>query len=138
MSVSAASIRAKLEQMAKLEGIAFQVIIFRFLHERFLFRLSISPFKNQFFLKGGAFLYSVEETKTRPTKDLDFLAQSIQNDLVEIQKAFKRICELEYSKIPFGLIQALLKRKELQSRINMKAFGFIWKVGLIASSKNCK
>lgn len=96
MSVSAASIRAKLQQIAKTERIAFQVIIFRFLHERFLYRLSISPYKNQFFLKGGAFLYSVEETKTRPTKDLDFLAQSIKNELVEIEKAFKTICDTKY------------------------------------------
>jgi predicted nucleotidyltransferase component of viral defense system len=88
---NAASIRAKLQQIAKAEGIAFQLIIFRFLHERFLLRLSLSPYKHHFFLKGGALLYSVEETKTRPTKDLDFLAQSIQNDLAEIQKAFRLI-----------------------------------------------
>jgi predicted nucleotidyltransferase component of viral defense system len=97
MSISAASIRAKLQQIAKKDGIAFQVIIFRFLHERFLYRLSNSPYKNQFFLKGGALLYSVEETKTRPTKDLDFLAQSIQNELVEIKKALEKICDLPYS-----------------------------------------
>jgi len=89
---NAASMRAKLQELARAEGLAFQLIIFRFLHERFLLRLSLSPYKNHFFLKGGALLYSVEETKTRPTKDLDFLAQSIQNDLAGIQQAFRHIC----------------------------------------------
>ena len=89
---NAASIRAKLHQLARAEGLAFQLIIFRFLHERFLLRLSLSPHKQHFFLKGGALLYSIEETKTRPTKDLDFLAQSIQNDLAGIHEAFRQIC----------------------------------------------
>ncbi len=96
MRNSAASIRSKLQQIARSEGLAFQTIIFRFLHERFLFRLSKSAYKNQFYLKGGAFLYSFEETKTRPTKDLDFLAKSIQNDLSAIESAFKHLCQLEY------------------------------------------
>lgn len=97
MSNSAASIRAKLQDLAKNEGLAFQVVIFRFLHERFLFRLSLSQHKNNFFLKGGALLYSVEETKTRPTKDLDFLAIAIQNDLAGIQEAFRNICMLGHT-----------------------------------------
>ncbi len=97
MSNPAASIRAKLQDLAKKEGLAFQVVIFRFLHERFLFRLSLSQHKNNFFLKGGALLYSVEETKTRPTKDLDFLAIAIQNDLAGIQEAFRNICMLRHT-----------------------------------------
>lgn len=48
----AASIRARLQNVAKKENIAFQVIDFRYLHERFLYRLSKSPYKDNFCLKG--------------------------------------------------------------------------------------
>jgi predicted nucleotidyltransferase component of viral defense system len=91
----AASIRARLQNIAKKENIAFQVIIFRYLHERFLYRLSKSPFKDNFCLKGGVLLYAFEQELTRPTKDVDFLANDIPNNFTEIKKAFKEICHIE-------------------------------------------
>ena len=72
-----ASTRAKLLNISKKEGIAFQLLIFRFLHERLLYRLSISNFKNNFFLKGGALLYAFQNELTHPTTDVDFLVSSI-------------------------------------------------------------
>jgi len=46
--ISPASIRAKLLNISLEENIAFQVIIFRYLLERFLYRLSISEYENSF------------------------------------------------------------------------------------------
>ena len=89
-----ASIRAKLSSIAKAEGVAFQTLIFRFLHERFLYRLSQSHFKNNFFLKGGVLLYAIENEITRPTKDVDFLGSGVSNDLEEIKNAFIEICKV--------------------------------------------
>ena len=91
----AASIRARLQNIAKNENIAFQVIIFRYLHERFLYRLSKSTFKDNFCLKGGVLLYAIEQELTRPTKDVDFLAYDIPNDFTEVTNAFKEICQIE-------------------------------------------
>ena len=96
MSNTAASVRAKLLQISKSENLPFQVVIFRYLHERFLYRLSISPFNDKLFLKGGNLLYSKEGEKTRPTKDLDLLAQSISNDQATIKVAFQSICQISY------------------------------------------
>ena len=48
---SAASIRAKLLNISREEKITFQQILFRFFHERFLARLSVSPYKNSLLLK---------------------------------------------------------------------------------------
>ena len=89
-----ASIRAKLSNISKAEGVAFQTLIFRFLHERFLYRLSQSHYKNNFFLKGGVLLYAIENEITRPTKDVDFLGSGVSNDLEEIRNAFIEICRV--------------------------------------------
>lgn len=89
-----ASIRARLQVIAKSENIAFQVLIYRYLHERFLYRLSKSEYRNNFFLKGGALLYAFENEMTRPTKDVDFLGKDINNDLEDIKSAFQKISTL--------------------------------------------
>ena len=57
MSNRAVSIRARLLNLAKKEGIYFQLIIIRFLHERLIYRLSISDYSKQFILNGGEFIY---------------------------------------------------------------------------------
>ena len=60
MSNRAVSIRARLLNLAKKEGIDFQHIIIRFLHERLLYRLSVSDYSQQLILKGGAFIYAMQ------------------------------------------------------------------------------
>jgi predicted nucleotidyltransferase component of viral defense system len=89
-----ASIRAKLANLAKTENIAFQVLIFRYLHERFLYRLSQSAYRNNFFLKGGVLLFAFENEFTRPTKDMDFLGDGINNNVEEVKVIFMEICEI--------------------------------------------
>ena len=52
----------------------FQYILVRYALERFLFRLSLSPHKNLFVLK-GAMLYAVWlDSPFRMTRDLDLLS----------------------------------------------------------------
>lgn len=40
-------------------------------------------------------LYAFEQELTRPTKDVDFLANDIPNDFTEIKNAFEAICLIE-------------------------------------------
>ena len=88
---NATSIRAKLLNIARKEKIAFQVILLRYIHERFLYRLSISKYKNNFFLKGGNFIYAIEGLLARPTKDIDLLGQDIFNDMDNLKNAIVEI-----------------------------------------------
>ena len=48
-----ASIRDKLTNIARTEGIDFDALLLRYFQERFLYRLSISEFSDNFVLKGG-------------------------------------------------------------------------------------
>ena len=51
------------------------------------------PFPN-FFLKGGALLYAINQDKARPTKDIDFLGTHINNDRDYIKSIFAQIMDV--------------------------------------------
>ncbi len=56
-----ASVRARLLNLARRTGKPYNEILIQYALERFLFRLSKSPFKDQFLLKGGLLLMSRHE-----------------------------------------------------------------------------
>ena len=87
----AASIRAKLMNIARAEKIDFDFLLLRYFQERFLYRLAISEFSDRFILKGGLLLICLKMPRSRPTKDIDFLAKEIKNDPVELEHIFRSI-----------------------------------------------
>ena len=82
------SIKAKLLNLSKAEGLSYQPLLIHYMQERLLYRLAQSKYKHCFYLKGGALLYAHEQVKARPTLDIDFLGNSIAND--------KKIIEEDY------------------------------------------
>lgn len=91
------SIRSKLLNVSKQEGIFYQTILTRYFQERILYRLSQTRYRNHFFLKGGALMYAHERFAARPTLDIDFLGAGISNDGVHIVSAFREICSVDCS-----------------------------------------
>ena len=89
-----ASIKARLMNIARAEKIDFDSLLFRYFQERLLYRLSISDFSDRFVLKGGLLLICLKMPKYRPTKDIDFLAEQIKNDINEIENIFVSIAEM--------------------------------------------
>ncbi|MBL7178530.1 MAG: nucleotidyl transferase AbiEii/AbiGii toxin family protein, partial [Desulfobacteraceae bacterium] len=74
-----ASIHQRLLNLSMKEGQDFQFLLTRFALERFLYRLSVSPYAKQFILK-GAMLFTVWTGKSRrPTRDLDLLGYCENN-----------------------------------------------------------
>ncbi len=89
-----ASVKAKLLNIAKSENIDFNAVLLRYFQEKFLFRLSISEYSKYFVLKGGLLLICLNIPKMRPTIDIDFLAEHIKNDLIELENIFKNISKI--------------------------------------------
>lgn len=87
-------INERLLEYSKKHQLNHQLLLIRFFHERMLYRLSISNFKDNLFLKGGIFLYSFQENKARPTIDIDFLATKISNNVEQIKTIFTEIFSL--------------------------------------------
>ena len=90
----AKSLKSKLLNLAKKEQLDYQLLIIRYLYERLLYRLSISNYRDKFYLKGGALLYAFEREYPRPTLDIDFLGVKIKNDRTHIKDVFAEICSI--------------------------------------------
>ena len=94
---NATSIRAVLMNLSRQENVTFQQVITRYLHERFLYRISLSKYQSSFVLKGGNLMYVIEGLHIRPTLDIDILAQNIDNDKDKLKNIFKVICDVSYN-----------------------------------------
>ena len=91
-----ASIQSRLKQIAQDEGKAYQLILTRYFQERLLFRVFASSYALNFCLKGGALLYALEQEKSRPTLDVDFLIIHLSNETPRLLEVFTEICSIEY------------------------------------------
>ncbi len=68
-----ASVRARLLNLAKQKGQALDLLLTRYAIERLLHRLSISPHRDRFVLKGAMLMTTWFEDPHRPTRDVDLL-----------------------------------------------------------------
>lgn len=84
------SIRSKLLNIAKSENIFYQTILTRYFQERLIYRISQTPFRQNFYLKGGALMYAHEKLAARPTLDIDFLGNNISNNGEKSLRLFAR------------------------------------------------
>lgn len=89
------SVRDKLRAY-QTDKVTYQQVLIRYLHERLLYRLSVSKYNQRFFLKGGALMFAHERFAARPTVDIDFMGDRISNDMENIRRTFMEICAIEY------------------------------------------
>jgi predicted nucleotidyltransferase component of viral defense system len=86
-----ASIHRRLRNGARERGEDPQFVLQRYAAERFLYRLGISPHRENFVLK-GAMLFSLWGGSVyRPTRDLDFTGYG-SNEIEEISTSIREIC----------------------------------------------
>lgn len=90
----AASVRNRLLDRSKLEGLAFNVILQRYGMERFLYRLSTSDYANAFCLKGAMLFWVWNVQGRRTTMDIDLLG-FMDNSINHIEQVFREICATE-------------------------------------------
>lgn len=89
------SIRIRLLNLSRKEGMDYMKVLVRYLHERLLFRISASPYKSHFLLKGSTLLFALDGFNARPTIDIDLLGEQISNDRTNLKMAFQKICYIE-------------------------------------------
>ena len=90
----AASVRARLFNKAKKDGVNFQRLLVRYALERVLYRLSISPEKDHFLLKGALLFDLWYDVPMRPTRDIDLLGFGLA-EIPHLVAVFEAICLLE-------------------------------------------
>lgn len=99
----AASIRARLLNLARERGEDFQITLRNYLFERFLYRLSRSDFKDRFVLKGAMLLRLWADQPYRATADLDLLSRGT-NSSDAVASDIAQICatQLTEEAVSFG------------------------------------
>lgn len=86
----AASIRARLLNLAKAQGVDFNQVLVRFALERILYRLTQSPHADRFLLKGALLFTLWYDMPHRATRDADLLGFGA-SDLESVAQVFRDI-----------------------------------------------
>ncbi len=90
----AASVRARLLNLAKAQGVDFNQVLVRFALERILYRLSQSEHADRFLLKGALLFTLWYDMPHRPTRDADLLGFG-PSDLDSIAQTFRDIAGVD-------------------------------------------
>jgi predicted nucleotidyltransferase component of viral defense system len=90
----AASVHQRLYNRAKENGEDFNLLLNRFANERFLYRLSLSQYKDRFMRKGALLFTLWFNTPHRPTRDVDFLGFG-SSEIADVEKVFREVCDVE-------------------------------------------
>lgn len=89
----AASVHQRLLNHARQSNRSLNELLQLYAMERFLYRLSCSPCKNQFVLKGALMFVAWDMDQSRTTMDIDLLGFT-ENSLENIEKKFLSVCIL--------------------------------------------
>lgn len=87
----AASVRQRLLNLAREQGVDFNLILQRYAIERFLYRLALSSEVDRLTLKGAALFIVWAGQELRPTRDVDFLGSGPE-DHAAIRTMMETIC----------------------------------------------
>jgi predicted nucleotidyltransferase component of viral defense system len=90
----AASVRQRLLNHARTIGADPALVFLWYGLERFLYRLSVSPFRDRFILKGALLFRVWGNNEFRPTRDVDVLA-SLAADEGEVRRAITEVVSLK-------------------------------------------
>lgn len=89
----AASVRARLLNLAQAQGTDFNAVLQRYALERLLYRLGQSAHADRFLLKGAMLFALWYDMPHRPTRDIDLLGFG-PSDLVSVAQAFREIAAM--------------------------------------------
>ena len=95
MSSKAMSLKAKINNYAKSNNIAAQIVLQNYMFERFLARMSKSEYCEKFVIKGGMLIAAIVGLDTRSTMDLDTTLKNLPLTEEKVVEAVKSICNIE-------------------------------------------
>lgn len=89
------SLKAKIRNIAKENNISAQAVLQNYLMSRFLYRLSLTEYKEKFVIKGGMLIASIIGIEHRATMDLDTTLRNLTLTENSICEAFRIICSVQ-------------------------------------------
>lgn len=92
---SAEQIKAKIRNVSKGNSVKAQAMLRTFFMERFLERVSLSVYKDQFILKGGMLVSSLIGENLRSTMDIDTTVKVLPLTVADAKRIVSEISEIE-------------------------------------------
>ena len=86
-------LKGAIRNLAKKKGIHAQEVLQIFMFERIIERLSVSPYKDRFILKGGLLISAILGVAERTTMDMDTTVKGLPMDEQSIRKAIREILD---------------------------------------------
>ena len=91
MADAAAAVLARLKNKANESGRTYQLCLQLFCQEEFLRRLEKSKYVDNLVLKGGLFIYAINDFDSRVTMDVDFLLWKVPNTPEQLKTVLEEI-----------------------------------------------
>ena len=97
-------LKAFIKNKAAEKHISAQLVMQNYMLERLLERISLSPYKNNFILKGGFLISAIVGLDTRATMDLDTTIKGFTLTHEAIRKIFTDICDVQIADDEFEVV----------------------------------
>lgn len=88
-------LKAKLKNISKEKNVDFNTLLRLYMYDRFIERLSVSKYKDNFILKGGFYLSTLFGVENRTTMDIDTAFRNANFNEETIVKMIKEIVSVE-------------------------------------------
>ena len=107
-----ASVRQRLLNLATERKEDFGLVLSRYGLERFLYRVSVSPHRDSFVLKGALLLQVWTGETYRPTRDLDLLGKGMSN--LSYQKIFSDVCSQDVENDGLSFLSETIRAERIR------------------------
>jgi predicted nucleotidyltransferase component of viral defense system len=119
---SATQLKAKVRNISGGDSTKTQTLIRNFIMERFLERIALSPYRNNFILKGGMLVSAVIGLDTRATMDIDTTVKFLELSKDNMIKIVEEIIAVE---IPDGVHFSITKVTDIMEEHDYPGIRFM-------------
>lgn len=92
---NAMQLKAMMKNMAAKNHVSAQLVLQNYMMERLLERISLTPYRHHFVLKGGFLISAMMGLSARATMDMDITIKGLPLNESSVQGMFTEICRVE-------------------------------------------
>ena len=122
MIKTATQLKAKVRNLSCGDNERAKILIRNYIMERFLERVALSPYRNNFILKGGMLVAAVVGLETRATMDIDTTVKALPLTMGNAQKIVEVIIQTE---IPDGVSFSITKASDIMEEHDYPGIRFM-------------
>ena len=119
---TATQLKAKIRNLSAGDSRKAQTLIRNYIMERFLERVALSRFRNNFILKGGMLVAAIVGLDSRATMDIDTTVKSLHLDMENARRIIEEIIAVE---IPDGVNFNITKATDIMEEHDYSGIRFM-------------